>query len=142
LEAKTGVPFKEFREDEDRLLQNLAHTFHMTKTDTPTVQNFYESLLPRWVDRTPGDQWERHGPINLDTMGTAIGSLGINGKRFLPFLNQKLEEEKALLGQQKKAPGMRIEDSKKKIEKNIEKLLYVIDSINNGTGHSNKYRFF
>jgi hypothetical protein len=148
LEAKTGVPVKgEFREDEDRMLANLSHTFHLTKTDTPTVQDFYESLLPRWVDRIPGDKWETPGPINLDTLGLPIASLGANGRKFLPFLNRKLEEEKALLGQYKdteyKVPmGRQREDRIRNSEKKVEKLLYVIDAVSNGTGRSQKYRFF
>lgn len=147
LEEKTGVPLREFREDEDRFLSDLAHAFHMTKTDTPTVQNFYESLLPRWVDRMPGDKWGRPGPISLDTLGPAIASLGMNGRRFLPFLNQKLEQEKGVLEQhknpEKEWPLLRQrEESIRNSEKNIEKFLYVIDAISNGTGRSSKYRFF
>jgi len=80
--------------------------------DTPTVIKFYSRLLPYFND-----------DLFMDGLGTALARLGENGKQFLPFLQQKLQESK---------------DNKYM----KEKYEYVIDSIENGTGRSNKYKFY
>lgn len=55
-------------------------------------------------------------------LGIALGRLGENGKSFLPFLRDKEQQTSDVLQK--------------------ERLLYIIDSIENGTGRSDKYNFF
>lgn len=145
LSERTGAPYDEYGEHEDREMAGLVHAFSMTDTDTPTVQKFYKDILPRWQDRIPGDMWGRPGPINVDTMGYALATLGGNGRDFLPFLNQKMEEEKDYLSYlEENTKGQfiqEIENRKEKSKRNIEKYLYAIDSIESGKGRSSKYRF-
>lgn len=145
LSERTGVPYDEYKEYEDRDMAGLVHAFSMTDTDTPTVQKFYGDLLPRWQDRIPGDRFERPGPINVSTMGYALAKLGANGRGFLPFLRQKMEEEKGHLSYlEENTKGQfiqEVENRKERSRRNIEKYLYAIDSIESGKGMSSKYRF-
>lgn len=60
--------------------------------------------------------WDALGGA-FGNLGTAIGFLGINGQSFLPFLKEKLKERES------------------------ERLLWIIDSIENGKGFSQKYAF-
>lgn len=123
----------------------IADLLSDTSTDTPSVQKYYENLLQYWGYNQKQQSFEHtfppYSPINLDTIGYRIGKLGENGKKFLPFLKTKLEEEKKLL---------EIVQSNKNsnylygraVSKNVEKYLYIIDAIENRTGYSRKYRFF
>lgn len=102
----------------------VIHHLHMGRADTPTVLRFYEKLLP---------YWEAVGGIDR-SFGLALGSLGINGRPFLPFLKHKLQEFEA-----SELAGPWLQQTKAKRE---EKYRYIIDSIENGTGRSDRYSFF
>jgi hypothetical protein len=56
------------------------------------------------------------------TLGLALGSLGRSGQPFVPFLQEKLEQA---------------QDPREQ-----ERMRYIIDAIENGTGRSDKYNFF
>ncbi len=98
------------------IIAAIVHELTMAHADTPTVIRFYQDLLP-YYDKFGG----------LPTFGHAFAWLGINGVPFLPFLKQKLKE---------------VEDNSSINRKyEIERYHYVIDSIENGTGHSTKYTY-
>jgi len=94
----------------------------LRNADTPVVINFYHKLLP-------------HFDKLLIWIGSNLAHLGENGRSFLPFLHKKLEEEKNRdisrwpEFMQSRHPGK------------IEKLHYIIDAIENGTGRSERYTF-
>lgn len=93
------------------IIRHILYVLSNGQADTPTVVRFYNLLLPYYTD-----------DLFKDGLGIALATLGKNGREFLPFLQQKLQE------------------SENKFIK--EKLNYVIDSIENGTGRSDKYKFF
>jgi hypothetical protein len=99
------------------IISALVHQLAMGEADTPTVVRFYEELLPYF------DQ------LGIDSMGWALSRLGINGTPFLPFLREKLQQV--------------MEDKKSwNPERRIEQMKYIIDSIENGSGRSERYQFF
>jgi hypothetical protein len=114
----------------DSVLRHAIHVFGITSTDTPVVQRFYKSLLPRW---------EEAGGIG--TLGWGIARLGENGRDFIPFLKKKREEilnldlEAAI--KELKHP-MGIKHYKESMEKTIEAFDYVIDTLERGSP-STKY---
>lgn len=118
----TGSVYKNIN---DSIYNNLSKV----RADTPVVQNYYNEQLLNWNN-------------NVDNISLlrGISSLGENGKRFLPFLKEKLEELKQKYYDSKK-------DSKKyrliqSLKKQIERILYTIDSIESGKGRSDKYNAF
>ena len=139
------------------LLREIAHVLDKTKSDTPTVQNFYEHLLSFWganfryYEFMP--EGEKPSAINLNNLGIYIANLGENGRQFIPFMENKLQEERNSMkkleqmkqesdrGGPKHPIPVRWETMESIIEKNIEKFLYVIDALQNGKP-SGKYRFF
>ena len=133
----------------NHLLSNAVHTFSMTDTDTPTVQRFYESLLPRVG--IPEIRGKTMG-IPFESIGRAIARLGENGTGFLPWIEQNLTEQtqrmedlraKENTGEKMHGPrGQGIEEFRKTAEDNVEKLLHIKDSIETGTGNSQKYKFY
>jgi hypothetical protein len=99
------------------ILSGVIHQLSMGDADTPTVVRFYQELLPYF------DQ------LGLDGFGHALAKLGINGTPFLPFLRELLQRK--------------IEEKKGwNPEHEIEQVRYIIDSIENGSGRSDKYQFF
>ena len=112
------------------VVRHAIHVFGLSNTDTPTVQRFYEGLLPKW---------EEAGGIG--TLGWGIARLGENGRSFLPFLKKKREEvEKIDIEEAKKemkhAMGSKHYEEMK--EKTLEMFDYVIDSLEKGKP-SNRY---
>ena len=105
----SAVEAEEGRED---ALTHAIHVLSMTKTDTPSVQRFYESLLP---------QWNKAGGIGV--LGAAIARLGGNGRKFIPFLVEKRKEFEAM--------EVDKNDEKRKAS-TLESFDYVIDSIQKG----------
>jgi hypothetical protein len=99
------------------IISGVVHQLSMGEADTPTAVRFYGELLPYF------DQ------LGIDSMGWALSRLGINGTPFLPFLREKLQqiiEEKESWNHKQR----------------VEKMKYVIDSIENGSGRSERYQFF
>lgn len=95
------------------LLTSIIHS--LNKSDTPTVISLYKDLLP---------YWDRFGGSRL--LGITLARLGRNGEPFIPFLKEKLKE---------------LETNPDRYEKEIENINYIIDSIENGQGRSDKYHF-
>jgi hypothetical protein len=102
----------------------IINAFDSTETDSPSVQRFYQSLLPKWKEL---------GGIGL--FGHAMAKLGGNGKQFLPFIKQKMKEfEQA----ENVSERLNWEQAK---EEALENFRWVIDAIESGKGHSTKYDF-
>ena len=91
-------------------------------------------MLPRWVDnrKTYYDNWS---DISIESLGHAIGQLGENGRDFLPFIENKIEEEKVAIKELEESmspetrewgPG---KDHLKRAYKKIERLYSIKQSI-------------
>ena len=111
----------------------------MKDADTPSAQNFYEKML---------DEFVNNGEFNINksqSMFRAIAALGENGKRFIPKLNKLLATIKEKYEEIKQSEADISNYSKnfklKEYRKSIMNLLYVIDSIESGSGRSYKYEW-
>lgn len=140
-------------EERARLQSYIVHLLHITKSDTPTVQRFYESLLPEWPYEIPEDKdphkilYRKHRELNIDNLGVAIGTLGINARQFLPFIQDRIDRLVQDFGPELKDPEYRPSDpSLSEVWRRagiiLEKYLYLQDSIQSGLGRSEKYQFF
>jgi hypothetical protein len=107
------------------ILGHIIHVFGMTKSDTPTVQRFYQSLLP---------DWDKVGGIGV--LGWGIAQLGENGKQFLPFIENKRDN---LLKAERE--GLSTWDHQS-LDQSLESYNYVIDVLRSGTGYSKKHRMY
>lgn len=109
----------------DDIVGHVIHVLGMTQSDTPTVQRFYQSLLPNW---------EKVGGIGV--FGWGIAQLGENGRQFLPFLEEKREQ----------LSKTNSEDlstwDKQSLDQALESYDYVIDVLRSKSGYSKKYRFY
>jgi len=129
-----------------RILSDIAHIFSMTKADTPTVQNYYKSLLPLWGNRAQGDPGFSYSPINVDTLGNAISNLGPqNGRDFIPFIQEKLEEsihfQQNLPERLQQSNELWRADSQiREADKNTERLYYILEVLQSGQA-SGKYKW-
>jgi hypothetical protein len=111
-------------QSKNTVVRHAIHVFGITNTDTPTVQRFYEGLLPKW---------EEAGGIG--TLGWGISSLFENGRSFLPFLKKKREEVKNMdveevIKDLRNPMGPKHYEEMK--EKTLEMFDYVIDSLEKG----------
>jgi len=141
-------------EHTDQTQADIVHLFSMSGADSPTVQNFYKSLLPKWglydvsfdeVDDTGKRLPSKRSEINIQSLGWPISSLGENGRQFLPFMKKKLQEAeqmyaKAIEEQKTEHSIYKTQYKIKAAKKNIERHLYVIDALEKGKP-SGKYRF-
>jgi len=132
--------------DKISIANSIIPTFWRTNTDIPELQQMYENALPLWgstVAKFKEIGADEYSPININTLGFPIAKLGENGRQFIPFLKEKLKNEVAIL---EKVKSLNLSDSIKKntvsyFNNTIEKHLYVIDALENGTGGSKKYRW-
>jgi len=117
----------------------IVHVLSMAEADTPSVQQFYESLLPLWDDDSV-TSLNSYSVIGVNILGHSIARLGENGRQFMPFIRKKLEE-----AQRKRQESAENPATWQRItslwERHIEKLLYIIDALESGTGRSDKYKF-
>jgi len=134
----------EVQKTRNRILQQIMYLFERTGSDTPTVVRFYKSLLPKWKEMG-----------GIYPFGHAISKLGINGRDFLPFLKKemaKLDDVKQVKTRGSdlevrinpyrcEYKGKEIHCNKNDVERTKEAYRSVIDSIENGTGRSDKYHF-
>ena len=168
------------------LINSIIHQFSMTNTDVPAVQAFYESRLPKLeIIPTLAKDRFREGVDpghSFSDLGGAIARLGENGRQFIPFFKQKIEEvrnwvppvgEYSENGKLLQSPPASYEvymaealkqpfgnkdpeyiknlfetvtkRSKERLRefklKTIEKLSYIIDALENGTGRSSRFNF-
>lgn len=100
-------------------LQSSIFVLSITETDTPSVQRFYNSLLPRW---------EEAGGVGV--LGWAIARLGENGRQFLPFIIKKKEEIENI--------NLKNPYDEKSRQTAIESFNHVIDTLQTGK-QSKKY---
>ena len=157
------VPEKTYFSDIDRLRihSHILHILSMSGSDTPTVQEYYEHLLPHWhfeIDLWQGSsnnfmEHRRSGKsiFDINNLGSAIARLGINGQRFLPFIKNRLTKLENIFGPQifepnqvEPPPIFRPEGRIREWEMILrltERYLYILDSIESGQGISRKYRF-
>jgi len=129
-----------------RVNSNIVHTLSLTHSDTPTVQRYYESLIPLYQD----EYLNNYSTLNVSTLGGAIARLGENGKQFLPFIKSKLKDSQdyknTLMKEQEELSPGAFHWTRKKTEienadRVVEKYLYILDSLESGQGRSSKYRF-
>jgi len=145
-----GDEDRDFGKYNESLLHYLAHTFAMTKTDTPIVQDYYKNLLPYWGENHKLFGKDTFKSINIGSMGSYIGWLGENGRQFIPFIQEKLKLEETRLAEIENDTGLSpyMEGSfyhKTRVievlKKNIESYLYTLDLLENRGKPSGKYRF-
>jgi hypothetical protein len=108
----------------NQAIESVIEAFAATGSDTPTVQRFYQSLLPKW---------NKIGGIGK--IGWAISKLGESGRQFLPFIENKRKEL------EEKSNEIYTYE-KRMFEEALESYDYVIDALKNGTGRSSKYRMY
>jgi len=143
----------------DYMWRGIAQVFHLTNSDTPTVQRYYKSLLPYWGENhrhySPilGTTIDSYSSINVGTLGYDIAKLGENGRDFIPFIQKKLDEERVKLERAKEQAGFDPKSGPKNpiystwstivivLERNIESYLYILDNLENNGHSSGKYRF-
>jgi hypothetical protein len=135
------------RNFKDQIDSNVVHALNITGSDTPSVQRYYKSLLPRWKEVY---SLSYYGAININNLGSAIASLGENGKDFIPFITEQLEKAqdyKDAISKRKSEEGSsgfetRTDRELKVADKIVEKFLYILDAVESGTGRSKKYKFY
>jgi hypothetical protein len=129
------APYEDSQKYDDEILGNMVHVLASTKSDTPTVQRFYKELLPLWKDNRE-TYYDKYTALNVESLGRAIGDLGENGREFLPFIQNKIVEEKQALDQLEKSitpeaqEWRTTKDLLKRAYKKIEKLYLIEKSIN------------
>jgi hypothetical protein len=114
-----------------RINERIMHLFAIKRADSPAVQNYYKDQLFRW------NQFVR-GSKDNSSLIYSLGSLAENGKAFLPFLKEKLEESKTRYQTLKnqRTTGYQLESAKGE----VINLLWAIDTIETGR-FSTKYKF-
>ena len=140
------APYKDMPKYDNQILSRIITTLSQTGSDTPTVQNFYKQMLPRWVDnrKTYYDNWS---DISIESLGHAIGQLGENGRDFLPFIEKKIEEEKEAINklEQSMSPETREwgpgKDHLKRAYKKMERLYSIKQSIDPENNDGMRYRW-
>ncbi len=140
------APYKNMPKYDRQILSRIITTLSQTKSDTPTVQNFYKQMLPLWEDNreTYYDNWSS---ISVESLGRSIGDLGENGRDFLPFINNKIEEEKEALKTledsitPEKREWLTTKDLLKRAYKKIERLYNIKQAIDPNHNDSMRYRW-
>jgi len=119
-----------------RISNTIMFNLGLKGADSPVVQKYIKSQLHRWDDSPRGGENNKH-------MLYGIAKLGENGKSFIPFLKEKLTEKLKLYQELKnnKNKDYKEEASFRCVKKEIETILSTIDSVENGTGRSEKYKF-
>lgn len=117
-----------------RINESILFNFGLKDADTPAVQEYIRSQLWRYNNTARGG--------NNKHILYAIASLEENGKSFLPWLNEKLEESKQKYYSLKEKEKREYKEDLifKYLKAEIESLLFVIDTINNGK-RSSRYKF-
>jgi hypothetical protein len=141
------APYKNIPKYDKQIQSRIVATFSHTKSDTPTVQNFYKQMLPLWEDNRE-TYYDNFSSISIDSLGSAIGDLGENGRDFLPFIENKILEERESVQKLEKSikPEQRewstTKDLLRRAYKKIEKLYNIKQSIDpNISDDSLKYRW-
>jgi hypothetical protein len=113
------------------VLRHAIHVLGLSGTDTPSVQEFYRGLLPRW---------EESGGIGR--LGWGLARLGENGRSFIPFLKEKRKEVEGV-EYNSEMKNLRIPMDEARFEKSKEETLeafdHVIDTLEGGRT-SQKYK--
>ena len=140
------APYKDMPKYDNQILSRIITTLSQTGSDTPSVQNFYKQMLPRWVDnrKTYYDNWS---DISVESLGYAIGKLGENGREFLPFIEGKIKEEKEAINklEQSIPPEKRewetSKDFLRRAYKKMERLYNIKQSIDPENSDGMRYRW-
>jgi len=141
------APYKNLPQYDEEVLGNTIHTLSMTGSDTPTVQRFYERLLPLWKDNRK-TYYDKYSGVNIESLGAAIAQLGENGSQFIPFINKKIIEEREALSNLEKSidpESRQFTNTKNLLQrayKKIEKLFYIKKAIDPQFGKSNVYKWY
>ena len=140
------APYKDMQKYDDEILGNMVHALSSTKSDTPTVQRFYKQLLPLWKDNRE-TYYDKYTALNINSLGRAIGDLGENGKEFLPFIDNKIIEEKQALDKLEKSISPEKKewstnkDLLKRAYKKIERLYNIKQSIDHNKNDDMRYKW-
>jgi hypothetical protein len=116
----------------------VVHLFNMSGTDTPVVQQFYKWLADNWYSDGLGKDYTS---INVETLGSAIASLGENGRQFIPWAQQKLAESQQELSEVSQKPHGPNDFHYRRVKLRVEQFLYIVDALEKGNP-SGKYRFY
>lgn len=141
------VPYKNMPGYDNEILGNMVHVLSTTGSDTPTVQRFYKQLLPLWEDNRK-TYYDKYTSLNIESLGRAIGKLGENGREFLPFIENKIIEEKQALDKLEKSitPDKRewstTKDLLKRVYKKIERLYFIKKSIDPNNNDPMTYKWY
>lgn len=141
------APYNDMPGYDDEILGNIVHILSTTKSDTPSVQRFYKQLLPKWKDNRE-TYYDKYTSLNIESLGRAIGNLGENGREFLPFIEEKIMEEKQALDKLEKSitPDKRewstTKDLLKRVYKKIERLYFIKKSIDPNDNDPMTYKWY
>lgn len=116
-----------------RINENIMFLFALKNADSPAVQDYYKSQLFRWDQQVRGSKNNTH-------LIYALGSLNENGRYFLPFLREKLEDSKERYNQLKASKEPAKEFVINTAKQEVVNILWAIDSIETGK-YSQKYVF-
>jgi hypothetical protein len=140
------APYKNQPKYDNQILSRIITTLSSTGSDTPTVQNFYKQMLPLWKDNRK-TYYDNYSDISIESLGYAILNLGENGRDFIPFIDQKIEEEKQAISELEQTiePEKRewptSKDLLKRAYKKIERLYTIKQSIDPEADQSMRYRW-
>jgi len=121
-----------------RIFADVVSLFYFTDTDTPNVQRFYQWLIDNgWYSDGLGQDYSN---INVERLGAAIAALGENGRQFIPWAQNQLEQARNRF--QEVSASFKPESYQyRKAKLLIEQFLYIIDALEKGKP-SGKYRFY
>lgn len=131
---------------DDTAISWLHQRLFSTITKKIDVEN-KKKLLRGMMEYYDENAWYRDPGVTLHNVGLDIASLGSEGAEFLPFLKKQLEsvDERIFFNAEDYKVKMGWRNKKKlEAERNRQKrrLLYIIDAIENGTGRSDKYKWY
>lgn len=113
----------------DNILKSIIHIFYMKKVNDNVIKDLYIKLMnsfenPKGINFYP--------VFDISSIGLSLAKMGKDGQEFLPKLKEYL------------AACLEVYKTNKNTftKRKIEQTLYVIDSIENGTGKSKKYNYF
>jgi len=138
-------------EQENRIINNIAHVLSITKTDTPEALDFFRHHLNQQGEKG-FDFSNVHG---YNSWFSAVGGLGSKGREFLPQLQSEFQKNSQMLQQywqeldqinptdadyiSKLNRKHELESLISRLQQAQEEYGWAIDAISSGTGRSDKY---
>jgi len=127
------------------LVSDELEALHRENVKRKEELSHTRKIIDEYRDRE--NYYDDYSQINVNTLGNAIGRLGENGRAFLPFIERKIAEEteaikqlEASIPEEEKSKRTN-QDLLKRAYGKIQKLYYIKDSIESGTGSSNIFKY-